>query len=290
MVPVGPDIEESERLEDLRVSVLRHEARELKAILVDDAPEPRALASVWPGAHVIRTSVWESGRPDPLSAQIAGSIEALKLAEGRFALKLDTDALVIAPFYEKIAARLDMDPLIGIVGAYERTPNGEPRDWSRWPTLIKSALRPASVRRGRSRPVSVRWRSRQQRAFVRGVLAAADANPHYEFGAHCLGGAYAVSRDLFSHAKDWQTRPWANADLGEDIVLALLCASAGMRMEGMVAAGDPFGISWRGLPAAPEDLVRRGFSIVHSLKDCSYGSERELRGRFRELRTQPISA
>jgi hypothetical protein len=58
-------------------------------------------------------------------------------------------------------------------------------------------------------------------------------------------------------------------------------------MEGMVAAGDPFGVAWRGLPGDPDDLIKRGFSIVHSLKNCGYGTEPELRDRFRELRAQP---
>jgi hypothetical protein len=289
VVPVGPTPEESGRLEDLRVSLLRHETHRVKVILVDDAPEPRALDTIWPGAQVIRTSVWESSVADPLTAQVAGSIEAFKHAKGRFALKLDTDALVIAPFYEKIAARLDGDPLIGIAGAYGRTPNGELRDWSRWPLLIRLASLPVAVRRGRSGRRSLRWRSREQRAVVHGVLAAAGANPHYELGAHCLGGAYAVSRDLLRHAQDWEWAPWADAGLGEDVVLALLCAADGMRMEGMVQAGDPFGISWRGLPGEPDDLISRGFSIVHSLKDCAYGTERDLRQQFRESQAKRVS-
>jgi hypothetical protein len=102
-----------------------------------------------------------------------------------------------------------------------------------------------------------------------------------------LGGAYAVSRSLLDLAGDWTWRPWVNSDLSEDVVLGLLCAAAGLRMEGLVASGDPFGVSWRGLPGDPDDLIKRGFSIVHSLKDCAYGTEWQLRDRFRDLRNQP---
>jgi len=67
-------------------------------------------------------------------------------------------------------------------------------------------------------------------------------------------------------------------------VLGLLCAAAGFRMRGMVEDGEPFGVVWRGLPAPPADLLDRGFSIVHSVKDGPHGTEAELRAWFRARR------
>ena len=61
-------------------------------------------------------------------------------------------------------------------------------------------------------------------------------------------------------------------------MLGLLCGAAGLRMQSAV---ETFAVSWKGLPAEPDQLLRRGNSIVHSVKDGPHGSERELREWFR---------
>ena len=76
-------------------------------------------------------------------------------------------------------------------------------------------------------------------------------------------------------------RPWVQTRLSEDVVLGLLCGAAGLRMQNAVGAAEPFAVSWKGLPAPPEQLLDRGHSIVHSVKDGPHGSERELRAWFR---------
>jgi len=286
LVPVGPGGEEVERLRDTLASVRAHAGtHQVHVVIVDDAPAPRNLQEAWPGADIVRTSVWEHGRPDALTAHVAGTLEALGRARGRFALKLDTDALVIAPFAEQLVAAFEADAALGIAGACEHSPDGGRRDWSMWPRQIRRSTRPLKlVARTATRGPRIRYRPRAERDRVRGVIAAAQRNPHYELGAHCLGGAYAVSGGLLARAREWDWRPWAQSGLGEDVVLGLLCAAAGFRMRGMVEDGEPFGVVWRGLPAPPADLLDRGFSIVHSVKDGPHGTEAELRAWFRARR------
>ena len=283
IVPVGPTDGDLVGLEDILWSVLAHAGpHEPHVVLVDDAPAPRGLQRFWPTAEIIRTPAWEDRRPDPLTAHVTGTILALGRARGRFALKLDTDALVIAPFFDQIAVAFDADPTLGVVGAYDRSPDGGVRDWSMWPRQIRRTTWPFKLppRTARARR-RLHYRPQAERAYARAAIAAACRNPTYRLGAHCLGGAYAVSERLLQRAGSWDWRPWAQAGLGEDVVVGLLCAAAGLRMQGMVAAGEPFGVKWSGLAAAPAELVERGYSIVHSVKSGEHGSESELRAWFR---------
>lgn len=283
IVPVGPDPVEIDRLRDTLDSLAAHEdSASIRMILVDDAPLARPLAEHWPGAIVIRTALWEKGVPDRQSAMNMGTLDALKCAEGEFALKLDTDAVVIAPFAETISAAFRRDELLGVVGAFDKSPRGTGRDWSAWQPRINRATWPVRAARvsGKACP-TLGWRSQGERESARKTIAAAVANPHYAFGAHCLGGAYAVSANLFRRSHNWDWKPFVRGQLGEDIILGLHCGASGMRMRGMVDEGEPFGISWIGLPSDPESLVRRRYSIVHSVKNCEHGSEWQLRAWFR---------
>ncbi|HWF56447.1 MAG TPA: hypothetical protein VG223_17545 [Solirubrobacteraceae bacterium] len=285
VVPVGPDPAELDRLADLLIS-LRVCGRDgahgpPKLVLIDDAPRPRKLERFWSGAAVVRTALWERRAPDPLSAMTAGTIEAMKRAEGEFALKLDTDALVIGPFADALSAAFAADPSLGVLGAYDRSPDGGRRDWSMWPARLRRSTWLVSLAPAAGRGWRLRVRPRRERVAARAVLAAAGANRSYELGAHCLGGAYAVSRRLLAQASQWDWRPWVGAGLGEDVVVGLYCAAAGLRMGGMVDSGEPFGVNWSGLPAPPPELVERGFGIVHSVKSGRYGTEAGLRAWFR---------
>ncbi len=281
-VPVGPDERELERLADTLESLRAHApAAEVRLMLIDDCPQPRRLERFWPGASIVRTALWNGRVPDRLSAMTAGTFEALRLGQGEFALKLDTDAVVIAPFADSIRSIFSSDRSIGIVGAFDRAAAGGRRDWSVWETPIRRASWPLrAVRSGGLLP-RISIPTRRERRTTRDVVRAAAANPAYSLGAHCLGGAYAVSPSLFARGELLDWRPWVRTHLGEDVVLGLLCAAAGLRMQGAVGHAEPFAVSWKGLPAEPARLLQRGHSIVHSVKDGVHGTERELREWFR---------
>jgi hypothetical protein len=127
VVPVGPGDDEADRLDDLLRSVRQNSI--WGNVLVDDVPRARNLRRVCPDAAVVRTSVSQGRISDALTAMATGTIEAMQRASGDFALMLDTDALVIAPFADAIRAAFAADPTLGVVGAYERSPDGGHRDW-----------------------------------------------------------------------------------------------------------------------------------------------------------------
>ena len=115
---------------------------------------------------------------------------------------------------------------------------------------------------------------------MRTLLESARASGCYQLGAHCLGGAYAVSPALAGRRDLLRWEPWFRSGLGEDVVMGVLCAAAGLRMRSLTAVGEPFGLAHIGLPGSPEWLLARGHSIVHAVKDPDPIAEARLRARL----------
>src|SRR5438105_1536499 len=138
LIPVGPDPHEPDRLLDTLDSVRAYEpSGQIHLVLVDDCAQPRRLPvdeREWASVDFVRTPLWERGTPDPYSAMVAGTLQGL-VAAGRHGpellLKLDTDALLIAPVADKLRALLG-DRSLGVVGSYTHTCTGARRDWSGW--------------------------------------------------------------------------------------------------------------------------------------------------------------
>jgi hypothetical protein len=284
LIPVGPGDRELDRLADTVASVTAHEP-DARFVLVDDSPEPRPLCDLVPQAVIVRTALWQAGAPDAYSAMVAGSVEGLRAARAlhpRFVLKLDTDALVIAPFAGKIAAALDADPSLGVVGSYDRMCTGGDRgqNFSNYRLPLLRSMLPLQPYLDGRRP-RVAWRP----DGLRIARLARRARSHgYVAGAHCLGGSYAVSPRLIERDDLLDWRPFARTKLGEDVVVGLLCHAAGLRMRSLVDEGEPFGLAHIGLPGSPDWLAGRGHSVIHSVKDADGRTEDELREWARDLR------
>ncbi|MGI4896876.1 MAG: hypothetical protein ACRYF3_17370, partial [Janthinobacterium lividum] len=265
LIPVGPQDAELPRVHDTLDSLRAHEnADDIRLILVDDAlrARPELSALDWPTPPtVVRTPLWEGGKPPYFkSALVAGALEGLRAAgEGNpeFCLKMDTDALVIAPFADKVRAAFRRDPELGMVGSYDRRCTGDRRDWTHKGRVIASAPRPFTVWRRATRfriPTGVWYKRRALRNRAQELIGAAQANG-YELGAHCLGGAYAVSGGFLQHRDLLDFRPWIHTwDCGEDVTVSLLVFAAGLGIRGMVDRDEPFGLAFQGLPADPDWL------------------------------------
>jgi hypothetical protein len=265
IIPVGPDPRELDRLGALVAELARHaDPYQVRLIVIDDAPPGRTLAPAWPEPVLLRTALWEHRTaPDTLSAHVAGTLEGLTRARGlEFAVKLDADAAVIAPFADALADAF-ADPQLGVIGSYDRMSSGAARDWSVWERPLARATHRLAVNRSGTR-LAIHYRPAAQRRVIRDTLASAESVAPR--GAHCLGGAYAVSATFLQRAAlDW--RPWVRTQLGEDIVVGLLCSQARLTMRSLTAGGEPFAVAWRGLPAPPAQLRAAGHGIVHSVRD-----------------------
>jgi hypothetical protein len=285
IVPVGPAEADLRRLGYLLESLRTHERpSETQLILIDDAPAARLRGRSICGAHwasteIIRTPIWTGRRPDARGAMTVGTICGVRSAspEADFVLKLDTDALIVGKFSEQLKAAFAADVTLGIVGSYDRTCTGAKRDWSVWEPKLRRVTRywtPGA------------WRGTRT---ARRLLAAALANPEYELAAHCLGGAYAVSSELARRRDLLRWEPWFKTGVSEDVVMGVLCAAAGLRMQSMTAIGEPFGLAHLGLPGPPEWLVARGHSIVHAVKDPDAEAEAAIR-RALQAASRPLSS
>ena len=281
IMPVGPGAREVDRMDDTLAMLREHEdVNEIHLVLVDDDASARALDPGWPHQQVIVNPLRERRRrPDASSAMVAGTVAGLTACRTRdvdMAIKLDTDAAVIAPFSRQIRSALD-DPDLGVVGSYDTTSAGSVRDWSVWePTLARTGRCWHVTRRPDGRRA---WwyKSRRDRATLRRLQA--EALRHAPAGAHCLGGAYAVSRRFLERA-ELRWRPWVGTRVAEDVMVGVLCAAAGLRMRSLVGRGEPFALAWQGLPASPDEIAAGGHSIVHSVKAPTLDEERGLRGRL----------
>jgi hypothetical protein len=286
LIPVGPDSRELGRLADTLDSIRAFEdPGQIGLTVVDDCVEPRSLpldSAAWASVDVVRTPLWNAGTPDPYSAMVAGTIEGLAAAARHrpdLLLKLDTDALLVAPVADKLRTLL-ADRSIGVVGSYTHTCTGARRDWSGWRKRLLRARLPVAVIPGRKIPG---LRSPRDARAASELLARARANG-YVWGAHCLGGAYAVGAALLERTELLDWRPWVRTGLGEDVVVGLLAAVAGLRIEGSVGPGETFGVAWQNLPLPPAQLLSDRYSVVHSVRDQEYGAETELRSFFRARR------
>jgi hypothetical protein len=286
IVPVGPGAQEIARLADTLDSLRTFEgSEETHLILIDDNAQARDLseiAATWKSREIIRTALWRDATPDPYSAMVAGTFEGLRAAAGKrleFVLKLDTDALVIGPVADKLRA-VFADERIGLAGSYTHTCTGARRDWSGWKRQLRRATQPVAIGPGRS----VRYRSVRACRSVRALLRQATDNG-YTPGEHCLGGAYAVGPRLLEQDALFAWRPWVGTHVSEDVVVGLLVIASGLTIRGLVGEGEAFGLAWKNLPLPPEELIQRGYSIAHSVRDQAYGEEAALRAYFRRHRT-----
>jgi hypothetical protein len=249
VIPAGPGEAQLGRVADLVDAIARHEPRAPAAILVVDDEPPRRFPA---GVTVVPNP--RNGRGigtlgGTCAATFAGLAWAHANHPGAWVLRLDTDAAVIGPYAARVEERLG--PGDGILGSCHVTCNGERRDVSAIAREVKRHRRPvwAFVHPPR-RPGYVR----RAEPRTRGILRAA-SGMGYAPGEHCIAAA----------VRGWLDAPERYIDqrLGDDMLLGAMCRAAGLQLRD---ATDIFGIAHRGLPDTPENLVRRGFAVIHSVK------------------------
>lgn len=314
LIPVGPDAIEPARVVDLIQSIVAHEPSpgEARIVLLDDGPSTRDLSAMVAAPAGYSLTMLRHPRhalvADPFPrASTLGSLGAGLLAalawlqsqatKPRFVLKLDTDALVIAPFVRQIERALSNHPSAGMIGAHRFTPLGTireiahhgpimrrlhvpPLDWSSPTGVVRS-----SIRRVRSRLNFGSEHSSNSK--IRACIGEARSNG-YTYGEHCLGAAYVLSGEMIARlaVRGVLSDPliWMDADCGEDVLFGMLAYCVGLHLADAVRPGEPFGVRHIGLAAPPEQLLRRGYSIIHSLKNDARFGETELRTFFRAAR------
>lgn len=294
-VAVGPDPKDPDRVADLIDSVRAYESGPCHLILVDDGETDRNLAtrftlpSNWK-AHSVRHprrdfpdkdfSIARAGGGKGICAAILNGLGAVArhAPDAIFTLKMDTDALVIAPFAEKIAATLRSHPNVGMMGAYDRTPSGAKRDTSKTERIVRRLYESGSAPTDTTPP---------EHKTIATHIAAALPNG-YRFGEHCLGGAYAVSGQLLSRMlkQNYLNDPalWLPINCPEDVMVGIYTKAVGLDFLSYVGPKEVFGVRYKGLDDTPQRLLDRGFSVIHAVKNDEKLSEEEIRRFFKTHR------
>lgn len=300
IIPLGPGVVEIERARDLLESLFYHEpeARVL-AVLIDDGDAARELAGMFParpGSRIVSVFNDRRGRGiGPTSGLASGMLVAMRrmvreAAAIPFFVKLDTDALVIAPFAERLGARLAERPRTGMAGLFETNCDGSPREFLKFGKMARKLAAPAALWRNPAMPWSFLtlhlWGARAAvRRQVRAALAAG-----YRAGEFILGGAYAVTGEAMRRMSGAglleNEKIWLGTHFSEDAVLSMHVRAVGLELAGM--AGDIFGEQQIGLPDTPERLSARGYGIIHSVKGDVRFSEAAIREFFRVRRLETL--
>jgi hypothetical protein len=264
VVPAGPKDDAADTLR----SVLCYTDSEL--ILVIDDTKGRGIGIEDPRILVFTPPESPPGVMGGLWAKLAAAYRyAVEHAEFDILLRLDTDALILGPgIAEAAAERFSSDPALGLLGSYRVGPDGESRDWSPAANLVRAHLGVRGLRH-----VAARRR-------LRALIAQAR---EYVTGEHALGAAVVLRGDM---VREWHRRGMLDYSelgetaLGEDHLFGLLTTAAGYRIGDFGGPDDPIAVRWRGLPAAPADLLAAGKLITHSVRSWEGMGEDEIRAFF----------
>jgi hypothetical protein len=291
---IGPDPKEVERTRDLIDSINAFAPEPAVFVMIDDAPEDRHLETTLqfpPQLKPVSLHHPRHGAPPQKFTKSKGICAAIQTAfawiaknspDVKFALKLDTDALIIAPFYKQIISVIEQSPEVGMIGAYDKTPNGDARDISYNAKTVKALHEPGSFLQSLKYKVS-----NDDRAVIHRHITTA-REKGYQYGEHCLGGAYAVSGELLRrmNAAGYLDNParWLSIDCPEDVMVGIYTRATGMTFRGFVDNNEAFGIRYKGLADTPEKLLERGYSVIHSVKNDANYTEEQIREFYRKAR------
>jgi hypothetical protein len=274
VIPAGP----ADNVVDTLRSALEYTRSPRYIVVVDDAAratksEIEALSS---DVHVIRAPKNAPGGLGGLFVKLtAGYRHVLRNFSFDVLLRLDADALVVGDgIAEAAAERFVQDERLGLLGSYRVGPDGGVRDW----THAAKVLGRECGWRGVDRPA--------MRRVLRSVRSLAAENGYIP-GAHPLGGAYLHSRAavLELHRRGWLELPaLRRSHLGEDQLFALLTVAAGFAIGDFGGPADPLALRWRGLPAAPDEILARHKLVTHSVRFWEDMGELEIRGIFAKAR------
>jgi hypothetical protein len=284
IMPIAPDPAEVERCRDTVASIAAWERAVRWIVLVDDADQTRDLASTvrCDGLELVAlprpACASRAGLLDRITANVlAGLAWVRQHTTADLVMKIDADALVIGPFADTIQRAVSEDSSIGLVGSYSRTCTGARRDFSPWAPNVQRAGRRVQ-RHGRALRLAT-----GRRARVRQIVVHA-RSVGYEWGEHALACAFAIPRHVYASWGDQGLLDdpclFLGSNLGDDPVLGLLVRHSGKRLANLVDEGEPFGVAWRGLPFPPPELLERGHSIVHCVKNDAEWPEERIREFF----------
>jgi hypothetical protein len=305
-IPVGPSDRDVRRVADLIDSILTYEPAVHEILLIDHGAAPRTFLNVihkYPSTqiNVLKFCV-QTDHGSWLGAGCVANLVAIKHlmlhSDLDFILKLDTDALVIAPFCDMLVDRFTGERDAGIAGTRGNSCNRSARSYEydvvskrRFDNAVEVAKRVRHDPRELDNIHIVSWNlfSTEHRDDFMSVCDDISEAMFKGFGGeHCQGGAYAISRKFvtLAHARGLFDHPmkWLYVPINEDRMMGMYCRLLGLSLDDYSERNQVFGVQNRDLAYAPEVLIGNGYCIIHSLR-AEDGSEARRRQYFGSRRS-----
>lgn len=284
-VPVGPGTR-FEFLLDTLHSIERFADPRHRLLLVDDSAEGLGARAKEAMPEIDVLVLREPGSDavyDVNGGLFVKATRAIRYATTTYSfqalMRLDTDALMCNPGADtKAIELLSSNPRLGMLGSFRTRCDGYDRA-ADIPKIGKL------VRRDENSP------DEELASVMRSLLSEACANG-YEYGEHVLAPGSVMSRGaceaLSAHPLYGDER-FGKAGLCDDHIHSMFIRAVGLE-SGDFACGDlPLGTwSWH-IQWSPEELVRRGKSVVHSVRGYGDWNEDVVRAEFRRLAAVPRS-
>lgn len=297
---LGPSPTEIDRARDTFDSLFHYEPGISEVVLVDDSLDGRSLKPLTdhfpPQVHLRVLKHPRRGKGLAVHGAMAdGVLHALHAIHDEmkadFILKLDSDALVIAPFTKRVCAFFHLHPNAGMAGQYDLEYDGSPRSQQPWVDFMRLLIQPIRIYRPAPNSV-VLWLSVfGRRKAIRNMLESALSHGHIP-GHNVQGGSYVLSRDTLRRMNDHQyfdhAGAWQNIRIPEDVIISTYVGASGKTLHGLSGPGQVFGVQCFGLPAPKEVLSANTNAIIHSIKNTAE-PEQAIRTYFAALRS-PQSA
>lgn len=305
LIPVAPGEVETARLRDLLDSLRAWERDIGWCVLIDDGVTDRHLHTTMALEGATTISL-RNPRPRaderkirPLGPGVLTGLAYLqRQTDASLVFKIDTDALAVAPFVERVSAFAAADPEAGMIGTIGDTCNparATPSMAGRAPLLLR-ALETFPEETARADPAAIIEvpgfgvaLGAQMSAFQRVRRHVANAVAHgYSAAAYVQGGAYAVTRVMLDRMAAERyfddLRAWSAFSLGEDVLISMYASAVALRLRAFCGEGEPFGIQNVGLPYEPAQMLRRGYSLIHSVRNDPDHAEADIRAFFARRR------
>jgi hypothetical protein len=191
-----------------------------------------------------------------------------------FVLRLDTDALIIGAFRHVVRRFLARHPETGMLGTLGHTCRRESSHYG----CEKTAVSDVFTALENSPPTAAQIRRHASLAVEHGYVGK----------EYCQGGAYVLpfrTLDKMRMAGGLDSpEDWVSLAVPEDVMVGMYARTVGLRSMDFSLPGQLFGNHYSGLAYSPRELVRRGHSIIHSVKCDRIFSEESIRRYFRRRR------
>jgi len=288
VLSLGPDPFEMERLHFIAAALAKVEGSNLISLIVLDDCEPardyESVATllghkklqIYPSPRQFRGHHWRGGLA---TNYLFGFEAAFRSGSPEFIIMIDSDCLVLRSFAGGLLDRFRANANLGIIASGIKTdPTGQPAPECTWRDHFFKWSRRLRFRRTPFPRVETAFFGNNR--TIRRLLLDAFNNGWHEV-ASPQGGAFAVSASFYEayiqHQLAGRHGLWLKTDLTYDLIFGLLCAGFDLQAVDDNGKGGTFGVLYQGLPFPPEELVRRGYAWVHSLKCKSVEEERALR-------------